>query len=294
MDSGPRRVDEDSWRYVSVRCGCGSEVMTVADVSASASERPMWRAVAVPSEHGGWGLTLEPVLLGLLIAPSMVGAMLGVGAFVAFLLRTPLKLIVIEIRRKRWLSRSQLATKFVIGELLVLALIASVALRAAGWSWLLPVVIAAPLVGVEFWFDVHSRGRRLVPELCGSVGIASVVSVIVLASGNSFGLAIGAWMVLSARAVGAIPFIRVQIARLRGTSESTQLSDAAQAVAVAMGVAAVVIDRQMLAGFIGLLALALLQLVWVRKAPLPAKTLGLRQMVLGVGIVAVTAAGVLL
>lgn len=267
--------------------------MTVADVSASVSERPLWRAVAVPSEHGGWGLTLEPVLLGLLIAPSMVGAMLGVGAFVAFLLRTPLKLIVIDVRRKRWLNRSQLATKFAIGELLVLAAIASAALWAAGWSWLLPVVIAAPLVGVEFWFDVRSRGRQLVPELCGSVGIASVVSVIVLASGNSFGLAIGAWLVLSARSAGAIPFIRVQIARLRGTSESTQSSDAAQAVALAMGVAAVIIDRQMSAGFIGLFALALLQLAWVRQTPLPAKKLGLRQMVLGVGLVAVTVAGVL-
>lgn len=267
--------------------------MTVADVTGLVNERPLWRTVAVPSEHGGWGLTLEPVLLGLLIAPSIVGALLGAGAFVAFFVRSPLKLVVIDIRRKRWLNRSQLATKFAIGELLVLAAIASAALWAAGWSWLLPVVIAAPLVGVEFWFDVRSRGRRLVPELCGSVGISSVVSVIVLASGHSVGLAMGAWLVLSARAVGAIPFIRVQIARLRGTSGSTKSSDVAQAVAIAMGVVAVVTERQMLAGLIGLLAVALLQLVWVRRTPTAAKVLGLRQMVLGVGLVAVTAAGVL-
>lgn len=268
--------------------------MTVADVTGSVSERPLWRAVAVPSEHGGWGLTLEPVLLGLLIAPSLVGAMLGVGAFVAFLVRSPLKLIMVDVRRKRWLTRSQLATKFAIGELVVLAAIASAALWAAGWSWFVPVLIAAPLVGVEFWFDVRSRGRRLVPELCGSIGISSVVSVIVLAGDRNTSLAVGAWLVLSARAVGAIPFVRVQIARLRGLSGSTRSSDAAQAVAIAVGVVAVVTERKMVAGLLGLLAVAILQLVWVRRTPLAAKVLGLRQMVLGVGLVAVTAAGVLL
>lgn len=257
------------------------------------SERPLWRTVAVPSEHGGWGLTLEPVLLGLLIAPSMVGVMLGVGAFVTFLVRTPLKLIVIDVRHKRWLNRSRLAMRFAVGELVMLAVIASAALWAAGWSWLVPVVIAAPLVGTEFWFDVRSRGRRLLPELCGSVGIASVVAAIVLAGGHSANLAVGAWMVLSARAVGAIPFVRVQIARLRGVSGSTRSSDAAQAVAIAMGVVAVVMERQMVAGLIGLLVITVLQLVWVRRAPLAAKVLGLRQMALGVGLVVVTAAGVL-
>ena len=268
--------------------------MTVAAVTRSVSERPLWRAVAVPSEHGGWGLTLEPVLLGLLIAPSLVGAMLGVGAFVAFLVRSPLKLIVIDVRHKRWLNRSQVATRFAVGELVVLAAVAGAALWTTGWSWVVPVVIAAPLVGVEFWFDVRSRGRRLVPELCGSIGISSVVAVIVLAGDRNTSLAVGAWLVLSARAVGAIPFVRVQIARLRGVSGSTRSSDAAQAVAVAIGVVAVVTEYQVITGLIGLLAVAILQLVWVRRTPIAAKVLGLRQMVLGVGLVVVTAVGVLL
>ena len=32
--------------------------------------RAGWRGVAVPTEHGGWGFTLEPILLGLLVAHS--------------------------------------------------------------------------------------------------------------------------------------------------------------------------------------------------------------------------------
>ena|SRR5438045_2599608 len=31
------------------------------------------RLVALPVEHGGWGLTLEPIALGLLLAPSEIG-----------------------------------------------------------------------------------------------------------------------------------------------------------------------------------------------------------------------------
>lgn len=34
----------------------------------AAGERSTLRAVAIPTEHGGWSLTLEPVLLGLLVA----------------------------------------------------------------------------------------------------------------------------------------------------------------------------------------------------------------------------------
>jgi hypothetical protein len=49
----------------------------------------------------------------------------------------------------------------------------------------------------------------------------------------------------------------------------------------------------MAAGSAGLVVLATLQVVWLRRPPIAAKVLGLRQMVLGVGLVAVTAAGVL-
>src|SRR6478752_5565662 len=69
---------------------------SVGDAPAA---RSPWRAVAVPSEHGGWGLTFEPVLLGLLVAQSWAGLALGVAAVFAFLVRTPMKLVAIDRRR---------------------------------------------------------------------------------------------------------------------------------------------------------------------------------------------------
>ncbi len=144
-------------------------------------QRSMWRAVAMPTEHGGWGLTLEPVLLGLLIAFSWSGLAIGFAAFFAFLVRTPLKLALVDRRRRRSLPRTRLATRIAAVQLVVLAALGLIALRSAGADWLAPVLIAVPLVALELWFDIRSRSRRLAPELAGSIGIASVVAAITVA-----------------------------------------------------------------------------------------------------------------
>jgi hypothetical protein len=50
-----------------------SAAVASSGAQAGAQPRPLWRMVAVPSEHGGWGLTFEPVLLGLIVNPSWAG-----------------------------------------------------------------------------------------------------------------------------------------------------------------------------------------------------------------------------
>lgn len=252
-----------------------------------------WRSVAVPSEHGGWGLTLEPVLLGLIVAWSGGGLALGLAAFAAFLVRTPLKLVAVDVRRKRWLERSRVALRIASVELVVIALALLAVVRSAGWSWSVPLLVAGPLVAVELSFEVRSRGRRLVPELFGAVGIAAVAASIALAGGRSGRLAVGLWLVLAARAVGAIPFVRVQIQRLRRGVGPRGQSDAAQALSVMVASAAVILDRRLVAGLVGVVVMAGVQIAWVRRPPIAAKTIGLRQMAAGLALVALTAAGIL-
>ncbi len=259
----------------------------------STRARPAWHAVAIPDEHGGWGLTAEPVLLGLLVAPSWAGAMLGAAAFLAFVVRTPLKLVLVDRWRHRWLPRSRFASAVAAIELVVLVVLALVAGVQAGWSWLVPALVAAPLVGIELWFDMRSRSRRLVPELCGGVGIAAVVASVALAGGASASLAGALWLVLAARSVGSIPFARDQIARLHHRPGSKVASDSAQVVGAGAAGAAVVVDGAVLAGAVAVGLLLVAQLVWVRRTPPPAKTVGIRQLVAGLLVVAITAAGVL-
>ncbi|HUV18077.1 MAG TPA: YwiC-like family protein, partial [Ilumatobacteraceae bacterium] len=60
--------------------------MTVrTEAPRSVAARPTWKAVAIPSEHGGWGLTGEPIALGLLLVFSWAGAAIGAAAMLAFL-----------------------------------------------------------------------------------------------------------------------------------------------------------------------------------------------------------------
>lgn len=250
-------------------------------VRSGAHTRAAWRVVAVPGEHGGWGLTAEPVLLGILVAPSLAGVALGIAALVAFLVRTPLKVVLVDRWRHRWLPRSRLAASIAAAELALLLALAALAVVASGWRWLVPMAIAAPLVTVELWFDMRSRSRRLVPELCGAVGIALAAASVALG------------LVLAARALAAIPFVRVQIDRLRHGSSTVRVSDRSQIIGALVAIVAVSIDPALLAGALAVGALLVAQVVWVRRPPVAAKVLGLRQLLLGLAVVAIAAAGVL-
>src|SRR5215471_15740861 len=48
--------------------------------------------LVLPKEHGSWSLALEPVALGLFVAPSVAGGALALTAVTVFFLRRPLKL----------------------------------------------------------------------------------------------------------------------------------------------------------------------------------------------------------
>lgn len=262
-------------------------------VVRAATGRATWKAVAIPSEHGGWGLTAEPVLLGLLLVFSWAGVAIGGAAMLAFLARTPLKLALVDRRRHRELDRTVLARRIGAAEVVAIATLGVAALVAAGWHWLIPTAVAVPLFAIELWYDIRSRGRRLVPELCGAVGMGSVAAAIVLAADGAVALAAAAWLVLAARSIGAIPFIRTQIGRLHRGAASTRSSDLFQILALTVAAIAVVVDPDVLVGSITVAVIAVLHLVWVRRSPVPpAKVLGLRQLALGLALVAATVVGV--
>jgi hypothetical protein len=257
-------------------------------------EHVRWQSVALPTEHGGWGLTAEPALLGLLVALSRAGALLAVAAMVAFLARTPLKLVLVDRWRGRHLPRTARAQQILGVELLVLAGLVAGAILLADAPFWWPLVVAVPLVAVALWFDMRSRSRRLLPELAATVAVAAVAPMIVLADGGSAGLAAALWLVMAARAVASMPFVRVQLDRLRHGARPVGQSDAAQFAAVVGGAIAIVIDQAVVVGCVGLVALALVHLAAVRRPPVPAKVLGLRETGLGAALVLATALGVIL
>jgi hypothetical protein len=262
--------------------------------AAGEQERPAGarsglRAVALPSEHGGWGLTAEPVLLGLLVAQSASGWLLGAAAMTAFLARTPLKLALVDLVRHRWLPRSRKAVLVAGCELALLAVLAGVVTARSGHGWWAPLVAALPLVGVEMWFDVRSRGRRLTPELCGALGIASVAVAIARVGGTSWTVAIGLWVVLAARSVGAVPLARAQVARWRSRPVGLTLPRGAQAAAVVVALAGRATGSVPLAPALAIAVAAGWGLWSLQHPPVQPKVLGYSQMAIGLALVLVTA-----
>ncbi len=234
---------------------------------------------------------MEPVLLGLLLAWSWAGSAIGLAAILAFLVRTPLKLALVDRRRGRWLPRTRLAWQVAVVEFASIVALVGVATIGAGWAWLVPMAVAVPLFGVELWYDVRSRGRRLTPELCGAVGITTVAAAIVVSGGGAGSLAIAASMVRAGRAIASVPFVRAQIARLRNRAARLPATDAFQGAGAVVASVAAVIDTAVLAGTAAVLAVATAQLLWLRQPVPPAKVLGAWQTALGLTVVAVCAAG---
>ena len=270
--------------------------MATASVGAvrQAAAVPLWRQVAVPSEHGGWSLTAEPVVLALVVAWSWPGLALGLGAMLAFVARTPVKVVLVDRWRHRRLDRTRLAARIAAVELAAMAALAIWAAVAAvnGWFWV-PLAIAAPLIGVELWFDMRSRSRRLVPELVGTIGIGSVAAAIVLAAGDGTSLAVGLWVVVSARAGAAIPYARAMVFRAHGRAVVRWHSDLAQALAVVAVAIAWVAGAIPLAPVVAVAAIAVFNVVAVRGPVKPAMVIGLQQMAFGVAVTVITAVAVL-
>jgi hypothetical protein len=264
-----------------------------AVAAVATGERSTLRAVAMPTEHGGWSLTLEPIVLGLLVAWSWSGLALGIAALLAFLARTPLKLVLVDRWRGRWLTRTSVAARVATAQLVALLALVAVATFWGDARFWWPLLAAAPLVAIELWFDMRSRGRRLLPELAGTVGIGSVAAAIALADGSEAALAIGLWVVVAARAAAAIPYARTQVFRARNRPHRRWHSDLAQVLAAAAVALASWTGAVPLAAAIAIAAVAMFNIGAVRAKPRPAKLIGLQQMFFGIAVVVVTAVAVL-
>jgi hypothetical protein len=179
------------------------------------------KTVALPVEHGGWGLLLEPIVLGFAVAPSIAGAFLALAAIGAFLARHPFKLCITDWRHGRRYPRTTLAARFII----LYCIVSTIGLMAAinmatDNKFLLLLPAAVPLAVVQLIYDGKGQSRSLLPELAGSSAMAAIAASIALAGGLSSGLALGLWTVLAARAVTSILYVRARLSVLHGNPAS--------------------------------------------------------------------------
>jgi 4-hydroxybenzoate polyprenyltransferase len=252
------------------------------------------RPVALPVEHGGWGLLLEPIVLGLVIAPSLAGMFLSIAATGAFLARHPLRLVIADRKRGRRFPRTALAERFV----LLYGLIASVGMlgalaTAASFEFLLPLLIAAPFALIQIGYDAAARGRSLIPELAGSMAMAATAPALALAAGWPRPAAFALWIVLAARVVPAIIYVRARLAVMHGQPRAWRMALCLHAIALASVFALVwtgMLPRLAAVALLILFARAVYGLTGLDRAT-SAKSIGFREIGFGVMTVAAVAVG---
>lgn len=251
------------------------------------------RPVALPGEHGGWSLLLEPIALGLLIAPSLTGLFLSLAAVAAFLTRHPLKLAIGDLRRKRNTRRTTLAKRFVLLYSAVAVLSFAFGLVTTHTSFLLPLIVAAPFVIVQFIYDAKGQSRALLPEISGAIGIASIATAISLAGGMSAPVAWALWALLATRAVPTIMYLRVRLQRLRGNAEPSTAPLTTHVMALVIGIvlAAMGLISRLAVGALAVLLVRAVAGLSSKDLTVRAKTLGLRELLFGVVFVLAAAAG---
>lgn len=152
-------------------------------------------AAFLPKEHGSWSLVLEPLALGLLVAPSIPGGALATAAFAGFLARRPLKAAFApEFSERRCAARQ---TVVMLSALAVAGLFETVV--TGGWLPLWPLLLAAPLGGLFAYFDAQGDSRAAAAELSGSAAFALLPAALATLAG---------WPVFAALALAALTLTR--------------------------------------------------------------------------------------
>jgi len=252
------------------------------------------KSIALPVQHGGWGFVSEPVVLGLLVAPSVAGVLIGIAAFGAFLMHQPLKLTVKDYLKRKRYARTVWAERFALlyGGIALAAFV--LALTFTPHPFVLPLLLAIPFAAVQVWADTHNQGRETLSEVSGAVAFGAVASAIALSHGWELVPALALWGALAARSVTSVLYVRARL-RLEYGKPAPLVG-----VAVAHGLGAVALAGLIVAGTLHGLSLVAFALLTVRAAlglshwrkPAAAKTIGFREIAFGLVYAALTAWGV--
>lgn len=181
---------------------------------------------------------LEPILLGLLIAPSWAGAAMAVAAFALFLVNRPFKIFLADTRKGRSYARTVAARKYALIYGVVALIGGAASLALGGWLPFAPFALAGPLFLVFMYFD-QRPGRSWQAELIAPVAFAAVVASLALAGGLSWGVALALWGFVVARSAPAVLYVRTRLRLDKGKPTSPVATIVAHVLGVA-GVAGLV------------------------------------------------------
>ena len=202
----------------------------------------------------------EPLLLGLLLAPTVAGLFLALAVVGVFLIYQPLQLALKDHLKGKRYARTPWAERFALGygALALSGLIgAMLTTRSAFW---LPVLVALPIAGLQTFLVIRGKGRSALAEISGAIALGASVAAIVIAGGWTSVAALALWLVPAVRALSSILYIRIRLRRARG-------EDADRTPAMLASLAAVVITGAgLIAGLLPWMAVVAMVILTARAA----------------------------
>lgn len=261
--------------------------------SLRAEKRVRLRPVALPVEHGGWSLLLEPIALGLVLAPSPSGLFISVSALCFFLARHPYKIAAKEWSSSKRGDRFPLAVRFASFYFAAGVLSGAVAIRAGGTRFLLPVLMAAPLVGLQLFHDSKGRSRAPLAEIAGAFAVGSLATAVATGAGWPARMAFGLWAIVVARSVPTVLYLRVRlrISRRKVANRVNVICAHALAVLALMALAWMLVVPWLAAIAIGVLTVRAAMGLRNNAPVVRPQTLGLREIGFGLLTVLATVIG---
>ncbi|REJ75533.1 MAG: hypothetical protein DWQ47_08655 [Acidobacteria bacterium] len=181
------------------------------------------RRIALPREHGSWGILLEPLVSAIVIAPSLGGAFAALFVISAFLLRQPSKVLITDLTSARMLPQTRSAGMFVAAFSVIAVASGSLALLFTDVLYLLPLTLLLPLGVFQLYKDVSGNSRDLIAELAGSAAISASAPTIVLAAGWTPLAALALWSVFVCRSVPSVIYVRERLRLEKGKSFSRNI-----------------------------------------------------------------------
>jgi hypothetical protein len=182
---------------------------------SATSRRPAAAApvasVFLPKEHGSWSLALEPLALGLLVAPSSAGGALTAAALAGFLARRPFKALGAPGASRRLEARE---TVVMFSAIAVTGLFIVLVLGGIASLW--PLLLAAPLGGLFAWFDAQNGSRAAAAEVAGSAAFALVPAALATLAGWSATSALALAALALTRSVPTVLTVRSSLRQAKG------------------------------------------------------------------------------
>jgi hypothetical protein len=157
--------------------------------------------------------------------------LIALAAICGFLSRQPLKFAMQDALRRRAFPRTKWCALLAAGYLTGGLASMTAAVWIGGWRPLLAFAAVAPLALVTLVFDAKNRSRSAVPELAGSIAMASTAAAIPLAGGWTFTRAFVPMALVVLRGVPAVVYVRTLLARAHRQTASSWPALALHAIA---------------------------------------------------------------